>query len=635
MEMCRIRPGTFLMGSDTSGASDEAPAHRVMLTYEFFMGVTPVTNAQYELFDPAHHDLRGKKGLSVRDNEPALFVSWQDAGNFCSWLSKMENKPYRLPTEAEWEYCCRAGTQSAYSTGDTLPEQYYRVQQEKRDITPVDLTVGRTPANAYGLKDMHGLVEEWCGDWYGPYKNGDAFDPCGPDTGEFRVTRGGSHNTAVRFLTSAQRLAAMPEDRSCLIGFRVVQADGPKNFCKSPERIPLWGKNVERSKCRWGKATLPVFSEPVPYINVPENPRGIPLYSHNHCPSVTWCDNGDLLAIWFSCEQESGREMTILASRLRRGSHSWDTPAEFFKVPDRNMSGSAIFNNSKGTLYHFNGVSSGYDWAHLALAVRTSTDDGVTWSGPRYADAEHGYRNQVISGTFETSSGLLIQPCDATPAGEGGTSLHISRDGGGTWYLADKEGLSPVFAQGCTGCRIAGIHAGVAELDDGSLIAFGRGNPIDGHMPMSRSFDNGVTWRYSVSGFPPVANGQRLVLKRLNEGSLLLVSFSDNTAYKFEPGGKPEFRGIEAVNALGRESRVFGMFAALSYDGGSTWPLKKLLSTGAHSKANGGAWTGKFEFDENHAEPMGYLAATQSPDNMIHLISSRLYYRFNLAWLEK
>lgn len=635
MEMRSVPPGTYRMGSDRSGERDESPAHEVTISRSFTISDTPVTNAQYEKFDNTHHDLRGKKGLSYRDDEPVLFVSYADACHFCKWLSDKEHKPYRLPTEAEWEYCCRAGTETPYSTGDTLPESYFRAQSDKREIIPADLTVRQTPANAFGLHDMHGLVEEWCLDWYGPYPAEARKNPGGCSAGEYRVTRGGSHNTDVRFLTSSQRAAALPEDRSCQIGFRIVQAEAPTQFTpKSPEK-KLWQKDVPQEKHVWIKADAPVFSEPVPYILVPEHPLDIPFYPHNHCPSITWCENGDLLAVWFSCRQESGREMTILASRLRCGSKQWDTPAEFFKVPDRNMSGSAVFHNGRGTLYHFNGVSSGYDWAHLALTVRISRDNGVSWTRPSFVNPEHGYGNQVISGTIETADGALLQPCDATPLGEGGSVLHISRDGGKTWTLSSFGGSSPYFTAGGTGSRIAGIHAGVAERNDGSLLAFGRGNSIDNHMPQSLSRDGGHTWTYSASEFPPIASGQRLVLKKLIEGPLLLISFSDNTAYKFESHGQPAFQGIEAVNALGKRTRIFGMFAALSYDDGKSWPVKKLLSTGSHRKADGGAWTGAFEFDENHSEPMGYLAATQTPDGMIHLISSRLYYRFNLAWLEQ
>lgn len=158
---------------------------------------------------------------------------------------------------------------------------------------------------------------------------------------------------------------------------------------------------------------------------------------------------------------------------------------------------------------------------------------------------------------------------------------------------------------------------------------------IEGKLAQSISRDMGRTCEYMASEFSPIGSGQRLILKRLNEGPLILISFTDSANHKFYPdSGETKPKGITAKNALGEEELVYGMFAALSYDEGKTWPVKKLISSGDRKSYSGGAWTGDFYMDENHAEPMGYLAATQSPDNIIHLVSSRLYYKFNLLWLE-
>jgi len=123
MTLVRIAPGSFQMGS-TNGDYDEMPVHEVTLSRPFYMSATPVTNAQYEAFDPAHRALRGKRGLSKEDDEAVIFVSWLEAADFCDWLSEKEGKPYRLPTEAEWEYACRAGkpvteTHARVSAGGT------------------------------------------------------------------------------------------------------------------------------------------------------------------------------------------------------------------------------------------------------------------------------------------------------------------------------------------------------------------------------------------------------------------------------------------------------------------------------------------------------------------------------------
>jgi formylglycine-generating enzyme required for sulfatase activity len=114
IKMVRIEAGRFQMGSQ-DGAWDERPVHEVMLSKPFYLGATEVTNNQYEQFDPGHRKWRGKLGYSRGDDEAVVSVSWEDAIAFCDWLSRREGRPYRLPTEAEWEYACRAGTTTAYS----------------------------------------------------------------------------------------------------------------------------------------------------------------------------------------------------------------------------------------------------------------------------------------------------------------------------------------------------------------------------------------------------------------------------------------------------------------------------------------------------------------------------------------
>ena len=192
---------------------------------------------------------------------------------------------------------------------------------------------------------------------------------------------------------------------------------------------------------------------------------------------------------------------------------------------------------------------------------------------------------------------------------------------------------APDFSEGATGAWIAGIHAGVVRLKDGSLLAFGRGDDIDGRMPMSISRDMGETWTYHASDFPPINGGQRLVLMRLREGPILFVSFTDTSA-KRKHENWPSVEGIVVRDAAGEKRRVFGMYAALSFDEGMSWQVRKLITPeGGKRVLDGGAWTDEFSVDAEHAEPMGYLAAAQAPDGVIHLISSALHYRFNLAWL--
>ncbi len=384
--------------------------------------------------------------------------------------------------------------------------------------------------------------------------------------------------------------------------------------------VPLWADSVGTVvKSDWTRFDKVAFVPPIPFVIPPDAASGEPFHAHNHCPALTWCPNGDLLAAWFSTDRERGTEMTILASRLRNGAQAWEPACEFFKAPDRNMTGTALFNDGMGTLYHFNGMGpEGVEgWTDLVVLMRTSRDNGVNWSPPRVIspDARYQLRNQVIAGTSASPDGLWLQPCDGTPGGEGPTALHVSRDNGQTWRDAGGD--------------IRGIHAGVAGLGDGRLLAFGRAQALDGRMPLSRSGDGGRSWCSCASEFPPISGGQRLVLMRLREGALLLVSFTDSS--QDLKGGQRQ--GLSFISAGGTSFTGYGVFAAVSHDDGKTWPVRKLVTPGA-GEWDGGAWTGRFEATPMQAEPKGYLAATQTPDGMIHLISSRLHYRFNLPWIE-
>lgn len=636
--MVEIPAGSFYMGSDGLGEDfDEAPIHQVVISRPFRMGITEITNAQYESFRPEHRALRGKNGVSLEDDEAVVNVSYSDAVAFCEWLSRKEGKNYRLPTEAEWEYACRAGTYTLFSTGDGLPAVYHRNQKVVRDFDPVSLKVAQTPPNTFGLYDMHGNVEEWCLDWYASYSAEKQKDPAGPLAGEFRVTRGGSHHTPEKYLRSANRLAMLPEDKHSQTGFRIVEADTRLNVSGTSAPVPFNQESVKNTSIKWKKvsAITPMFLPPIPFVVRPACDSNTPFYLHNHQPAVTWCDNGDLLAIWFSANEENGRGMVVLGSRLRAGHTDWDVASLFFKVPDRNMTGSALLNDGKGKLYHINGMEASGDWQNLAMVLRTSTDNGASWSTPKLIAPEHTKRHQVIAGTIRTREGWLVQACDAGPGSHDGAAVQISKDGGKTWCDPWDGAPLPDFKEGGTGSTIAGIHAGIVQLGNGSLMAMGRGNSIRNkegklRMPMSISDDMGKTWKYVASELPPIDGGQRLVLMRLNEGPLLLVSFTDH------PQRTPlEERGLEFKDKNGNVKKGYGMYAALSYDEGKTWPVRKLLTDGEYRFLNGGAWTGYFEMDENHAEPRGYLAGIQTPDNVVHILSSRLHYRFNLAWLEK
>jgi hypothetical protein len=333
--------------------------------------------------------------------------------------------------------------------------------------------------------------------------------------------------------------------------------------------------------------------------------------------------NGDLLAIWFTTVLERGREMVIAGARLRRGASEWDKPDVFFHVPDRNLTGQALWWDGRHTLYHFSGVGVADDWKNLSLVMRKSVDNGVTWSTPSIIGPEYGPRHQAIDAVMKTTDGSIVLLCDAVWAGEGGTSVHISKDGGNTWTDPGEGKPAPDFKEGNTGAWIAGIHGGIVELKDGSWMALGRGNAIGGKMPMSISKDKGKTWQYSASPLTAIGGAQRLALIRLQEGPLLIVSFEQE---------------MTDIVSNGKRTKGVGMYAALSYDEGKTWPVRKLITPGAGRRVLDAPcnlrWGEAYSvLDKTHSERRGYLTVAQAPDGMIHLLSSGTHYAFNLKWI--
>lgn len=631
MRFVQIDPGSFVMGADVrplshgiavakhrfNGDYDEHPRHRVNISAPFLMGVTQVTNSQYEAFDPQHRDLRGRLGFSNDDDDAVIFVSWEEASAFCHWLSKREGRPYRLPTEAEWEYACRAGGVDPYATGDQLPaallknprESWFPNHDRDGQDEPVSLLTGNTPSNAWGLCDMHGNVEEWCHDWYGPYVAEQQTDPVGYADGDFKVTRGGSHSTEPYYLRSANRLGALPEERSWLIGFRVVLGDLPEttSLVPSRSRVQMQDRVPEVTGAPPTQSTsTPFFAEPKPFVNIPPGSYG-PLYSeHNHLPAVVECPNGDLLAIWFTCMRERGRELALASSRLRCGGSEWDRATPFWDAPDRNMTGAVLMRDGDRIL-QFGALAVAATWGSMAIYRRISEDAGKTWTKAEWIVPDHA-NGQVlpINLPFRSREGEIVLPCD--DGAVAGTRLYFGDLNGGTWRASESSAR--------------GIHAAVAQLLDGRLLAFGRlGEGTSARMPMSMSADAGRSWDSADGPFDTVHSGQRPVMMRLRQGPLFFASFA---------------RGMQVTDASDAQRAIWGLFGALSYDEGKTWPVRRLISDDGPGRwMQGGAWTGGFLMSHTYAEPRGYLTATQDAAGMMHLLSSRNHYAFTLAWLEK
>ena len=285
MELVRISAGRFWMGSsddDKDAQGHEKPRHQVEISKPFYLGKHEVTVGQFRQFvedtnystdaekdgdggggydaDKKQFLLPVKKytwrnlGFNQTDDHPVVNVSYSDSVAFCKWLSNKEGQAYRLPTEAEWEYSCRASSDTRFQSGDeasslegvaniadkSLKENwdYTNVQNNvaRRRITawfnevswtdgyPFTAPVGRFRANGFGLCDMHGNVWEWCSDWYAKdyFENSPLNDPQGPSAGSYRVYRGGSFVNTPSNCRSANRAAAKPFWRDGTIGFRVV-----------------------------------------------------------------------------------------------------------------------------------------------------------------------------------------------------------------------------------------------------------------------------------------------------------------------------------------------------------------------------------------------------------------------------
>ena len=239
-----IQPGTFTMGSPTNEqdrSSVEGPQTEVTISRGFWMGKFEVTQGNYLSVvstNPSYFN-GDRSGDPWYDQDygvdltlPVEQVSWYDATNYCALLTAQDlaagripaNCVYRLPTEAEWEYACRAGTTTRFYYGDDPSYTNLEYYAWYGDAFGATQPVGQLLPNAWGLYDMGGNVWEWCQDWYGPYSGGNLTDPQGPVTGTYRVWRGGSWFQIGRYCRSAYRLNHFPDYSYDGLGFRVVLA---------------------------------------------------------------------------------------------------------------------------------------------------------------------------------------------------------------------------------------------------------------------------------------------------------------------------------------------------------------------------------------------------------------------------
>jgi formylglycine-generating enzyme required for sulfatase activity len=601
MRLVRIEPGSFDMGVDSvplppeltsglrgvswdrpdgNGDYDESPVHRVTITQPLIIGATEVTVEQFRQFRP---DYKENKYWAPY----AAGISWEDAAAFCEWLSKKEGKPYRLPTEAEWEFVCRAGTRTRFSSG----------------ANPPDAEV----ANGWGVKNMHAAVPEWCLDWWGKYSSAEQSDPVGPATGIAKVVRGGAldhrENPRVdegRYLPAELPYYRRSANRACAaadfaspqghIGFRVVQGETPKTAPVNTE--PLFFQTAIKQQA----PDLKIGPDPAkPYYRTRElfpnlgqrNMReigwkiGLPsgLGQAYHNSALQQCDNGDLIAAYYNTLRwENEIDQSILTMRLRYGSDEWDIPEPWPDFTDA-ADAAPIFWNDEGKMWFFWGCRSLVGGPPFQFI--TSTDNGATWTPTRtpvFDGLVGKFTPQPVNSVVKTRDGTFYVPVD----GEGNdTGLYATSDGGKTWRD--------------TGGRTAGRHTTFVLGKDESIIGYGGKNSnIEGFMPRSVTTDGGKTYVNTKTEFMPLAGGQRPSIIRLASGRLFFVA---DTLSSRVPGGR---------NAS---------FIALSDDEGQTWRRRELPI----------------------ASTCGYVTATQTPNGVIHIVTSKtkpvaLHVELNEAW---
>jgi formylglycine-generating enzyme required for sulfatase activity len=280
LTLARIPAGKFVMGAPHEEPGffiNESPRREVTISRPFYMSVCEITQRQ-------HQAVMGRNPSRFRDPaRPVENVTWEEAVEFCRRLSARTNRTVRLPTEAEWEYACRAGSDRRFSFGGDwkgLPEHAWYGGPASGGTH----RVGQKAANARGLHDMHGNVLEWCSDWYvGSYRDASATDPCGPRAeayqavrqhsqrrqrtrdprgpleGPYRVVRGGSWFDPPQYCRSACRRGVAPTYRSCCLGYRVVvEVDARKR--RGQRRVP----QILRAPTSVGRGKPPPCGAPGP-----------------------------------------------------------------------------------------------------------------------------------------------------------------------------------------------------------------------------------------------------------------------------------------------------------------------------------------------------------------------------------
>ncbi len=601
----QIPAGSFTMGADDAplspavvngfgvmstrpvhGDFDEVPAHRVTIAHAFSIATHRVTVKEFQQFDPAYQPVAAYPDY-------AAGISYQQAVAFCAWLSKKTGKSYRLPTEAEWEYAERANTQTPFFTGDTPPNP--------------------GQANAWGVVMGEG-TPEWVADWYAPYPSAAQVDPTGPLHGYFRVVRGGGLDfrkskpgemvpaTAPYFMRSANRASMAPSyaSKEGNIGFRVVEASTPAPHPSGAAQF-FFFTDVKQTPVDIAEGPDPAK----PFYHVHElfpnlNGRSMPdvgwrtglapgLGINYHNSAIQVLSNGDVVAAYYNTPRnEDDPDQTVMVMRRRAGAEGWDMPEPWPDFADAACA-APVFWNDHGHLWLFFGFPRLIGAPPFAFT--TSDDNGATWAPiefPHFTAPIGRYVSQPINSIVRAKNGTIYIPTDSTGRDADGngsiSAVWATRDNGRTWYD--------------TGGRTAGRHTTIVMAENGeTILGFGGKNSnIDGRMPLATSSDGGKTWVKSKTIFDPLDSGERPSVIRLASGRLLFVA-------DFNPHNE-------------KHLHKDGAYVALSNDEGKTWKQKRLPAD---------------------ILTVGYVTATQGPDGVIHIATSKNTVNYeielNEAWI--
>jgi len=644
------------------GDFDEMPRHKVTITKPFYISETEVTIEQFRQF---------KADYPGYDNDRpyASGISWNDAAAFCKWLSEKEGKPYRLPTEAEWEYVCRAGTYSPFWSGDDRPEP--------------------GTANPWGVKNMHTGVAEWCLDWYGIYPEQAQIDPVGPSYGWTKVVRGGGLDWTVGdqpyYARSANRAAVPPSFGPPPLEYQFKQLQNARLHFKLPKPILEMKRheykiahfddfNVTLAEAlntpfrygglrgRWSIRTsgfIPgrhrigfrVVQAPMPQTK----PRPfVPPFVHR-------CVKQKPVKITQGPDPQKPYYRTRLLFPDLAGESletAWKLGLERGYGGGHHNSALAVLDNGDLMALYYNTNFGGERDACVSLMcmrLRRGTDEWdmpspwpdnvdcddeapvlwndngtlwLFWGSPRQ---NAGYPFQWVTSTDNGATwgqvhfplfDKRVGPYSAQPINS------AFRDSMGTIYLAVDGSHTPItselFASADngrtwydTGGRTYGRHSTFIILEDDVIMAFGgKQAEINGFHPLNISRDGGRSYEVIPSTLPALGGGRRASLIKLASGRLLYVADMHLSSYrKLTPKQCPP--GFEGE----------GAYVALSEDKGKTWRVRKL--------------TGGNVTDEQgkpvKVHTVSYVTARQGPDGIIHIITSHnhpdLHFELNEAWI--